>query len=187
MDTIEEIFVELPGYHNYVISNHGRIKAISRKILTPEGHIRILKEKYRKYRLSKDGSYRLGLTDDNGNEKYFFVHRLVAMAFIENPQNKEYVFHLDGNNKNNMWYNLKWANFDELQQVAHLSASLSGKTKSLNNHFSRPCTQLLDGVAIGTFPSISEAGRVHNLNPASIHHVITGRDNQCGGFQWKYS
>lgn len=107
----EEIFVPVRGYEElYEISNHGRVKSLAKKwydksgkMLGNRGEI-ILKEGYRNrcdYRF-------VVLCNGVDKKKYKSVHRLVAIHFIENPNNYEVVNHLDSNPRNNYFENLEW-------------------------------------------------------------------------------
>jgi len=80
-------------FPNYDVSNLGNIKNItSEKILKPT---------------VKSGYYQVSLVN-NENKQNFKVHRLVALAFIENPENKSDVNHKDKNKLNNNLSNLEW-------------------------------------------------------------------------------
>ena len=84
---------------NYEVSTLGRIRRIGKRNIT-NGH------------LNKDGYVRVALSI---NKKWvpYLVHRLVAQAFISNPENKEQVDHIDGNRTNNHVNNLRWVTAEE--------------------------------------------------------------------------
>ncbi len=91
---------EIAGYDNYDVSNDGKV------CNTKTGRILwgvIDKQGYNLVTLSK-----------NNKAKPYVVHRLVAQAFIENPEKKEIVKHRDGNNDNNHVSNLYWISFNEI-------------------------------------------------------------------------
>ena len=105
---MNEIWKDIPNYEGYYqVSNLGRVKSLDRIITYSNG-----KEVYTKGKIikqSKDSHNRLRLIlNKNGKKKNYFVHSLVALAFIgERP--KDYVVaHCDGNNKNNDLSNLRY-------------------------------------------------------------------------------
>ena len=67
------------------------------------------KQKELKQYVKTGGYLNVALMNNEGKAKYFRVHRLVALAFIPNPENKVYVNHLDENRQNNEVWNLEWA------------------------------------------------------------------------------
>lgn len=89
-----EIWRDVHQYEGlYQVSNHGRI--INKKTL------KVLKTR------SSNGYILVGLTK-NGKQKKLCVHKIVAMSFVENPNNFRYVRHKDGNKHNNYYLNLEW-------------------------------------------------------------------------------
>lgn len=89
-----EIWEKIIGYENYQVSNLGRVKKIDGYILRSNG-----KSEYKRVCLFKDK-----------NMKSFAIHRLVAEAFIPNPNNLPQVNHIDHNKYNNRVDNLEWCN-----------------------------------------------------------------------------
>lgn len=107
---MEEIWKPVPRYEEYYeVSNLGRVKRTKSGIGTQSG--RILKGY-----TDPDGYKRVDLTVNN-KSKGFFVHRLVATAFLSNPENKPQVNHIDGNKQNNNISNLEWVTQE--QNMAH--------------------------------------------------------------------
>ncbi len=111
-----EIFKEIIGFENYLISNLGRVKSISRKIPCKKNSFRICKEKILKNKINKNGylSIQMG---KNGKQK--LIHRLVALSFIPNPENKYSVNHINGIKNDNRVENLEWCTQSENQLHAY--------------------------------------------------------------------
>lgn len=82
----------------YQISNYGNVKSLARKTDGQFG-LRSLKEKYLNA-YSTDRNYKR-VTLNYGGQKHFFIHRLVAIAFIPNTENKPFINHIDGVRNNN--------------------------------------------------------------------------------------
>jgi hypothetical protein len=92
-----EKWIEIQKCDGYMISNFGNIKSCCTK-----------KEKIMKLRSNNYG-YKIVHFGRKGIKKNFKVHRLVAIMFIPNPDNKAFVDHIDGNHTNNHISNLRWA------------------------------------------------------------------------------
>ena len=105
-----EVWKDVVGYEGkYMVSNQGRVYSLTR-IRSNCGGVykgRMLKGEYCR------GYYCVSLLDGNGKSKLCKVHRLVATAFIPNPDNKPQIDHIDGNTKNNNVWNLRWATASE--------------------------------------------------------------------------
>ena len=109
---MQEIWKAIDGFEGmYEVSNLGKVKSLERKVMNNGGlqkrHEKILKENH-----SKTGHCMVVLCKD-GIVYPKLVHRLVAFAFIQNPENKPVVDHIDTNPMNNRVDNLRWVTTKE--------------------------------------------------------------------------
>lgn len=184
---MQEIWKDIPGYESiYQVSNLGNVKSLKSgnhhsktKILTP---------------ICADGKYlRVTLYRDK-EHKYFPVHRLVATAFIPNPDCKPQVNHINGNKKDNRVENLEWCTQSYNNQHAYktglrnVSKPWLGKTGFQNNS-SKAVHQidLSSGNTIATYGSIAEASRETGCLPSKIGKCCKGIFSQTHGYGWKYA
>jgi hypothetical protein len=100
-----EIWKDVIGYEGiYQVSNLGRIKRISKNHLC---NLRYQGEYYLKPLDNGKGYLRMKLSN-NGSSKRVMLHRIIAEAFINNPENKKVINHINGNKKDNRIENLEW-------------------------------------------------------------------------------
>ena len=134
-----EIWKDVVGYEGYYkVSNLGRVKGVERQFtqfnsLTKNYNTKTLPEKIMKPHEDKDGYLKLQLTRDGEHNK-FFVHRLVALAFIPNTENKPQVNHKQGNKKDNRVDMLEWNTVSENQQHAHDNKLYECQRGETNGH-----------------------------------------------------
>lgn len=186
-----EIWKEIPNYEGlYAVSTKGRIKALDRDIKYSNGRIVHYQEKLISLNKDSKGYLKVHLCDKNKNQKHLFVHRLVALAFIDNPNNYPNIDHIDTNPLNNCVENLRWStqlmNMQNELTRKHLSESskvVHEKRKSWN---CKPIVQLKNGILISTYSSIQEAAKVGNFNYSCIQKCLAKRQRKHKGFTWMY-
>lgn len=114
-----EMYVDIQGYEGYYqISNHGNVRSLDRVIKEKTGKTQTIKGRVLKQRINPSGYYYVGLRK-NSRKATFAVHQLVAQAFLDNPDNKPTVNHIDGNKLNNSVANLEWSTYSENLEHAY--------------------------------------------------------------------
>ncbi len=174
---------DINGYEGrYQVSNKGRVKSLPRYVNNHTGKL-LVKEKF--ITLSKTPKGYLHCYLSKGSrDKCFLVHRLVADAFIPNPDNKPQVNHIDCNKENNTVENLEWCTNGENQIHAYKNGlnyvtGRAGRPKRKVNQIDIRTLSV-----IKTYNSIAEAQRItHSKN---IGMVCRGERNSANGFYWSY-
>lgn len=135
----------------------------------------------RETEISKNGYERITLWK-KGKGKHYSIHRLVAMAFIPNPNNYEFVNHIDGNKLNNRAENLEWCNLSQNVQHAYRTGLIHPATTKVIQY-------TMDFKKVKEWNSIREVCESLGLNHANIATVCGQKTNrkQCGGFIWRYA
>jgi len=93
------------------------------------------KPKEMSQRLNKFGYMQIGITNKDGKRKFMQVHRLVAMAFVDNADNKPEVNHVDGNKTNNVSSNLEWCTSSENQRHAFDTGLNKAHKSNVNGNY----------------------------------------------------
>lgn len=107
---MEEKWKQIKGFENkYEISNLGKVRSIGRYISGKNNSCRYRKGTILKPQIAS--GYAQVYLSDNGKQKWYKVHRLVAEAFIPNPNNLPIINHKDGNTLNNTETNIEWCNY----------------------------------------------------------------------------
>lgn len=187
---MEEIWKDIPNYEGYYqVSNLGNVRSLDR-ILEKGKHTFCSKGKQLSIVLSPHGYYNIWLYKEKKVKKHF-VHRLVAQAFIPNPENKPFINHIDGHPTNNNVTNLEWCtpkeNFD------HAKRTGLWVYNDPYRHF-RVMQFDLDGNYIATYESSADAGRKTGVCKRNILQVASKTPfnnkgairKQAGGFIWKF-
>ena len=177
-----EIWKDVPGYVGlYQISNYGRVKSVFRNEICGNMN-RKRNEKILKPSLRK--RYYFVSLSKNGIKYNAVIHRLVAAAFIPNPENKPCIDHIDGNRANNHADNLRWVTVKENQNNPITKSKWIGK--KANPHHEKAVEQIKNGIVVNVFVSIQEAARKGNFSATAICKVCKGKGNLHKGYKWRY-
>ena len=187
---IMEIFKDIIGYEGlYQISNLGNVKTLKRSVNRGNKmKCYFRKEKIMKPSINVTGYYYviLSLNDIPKRES---IHRLVAINFIDNLENKPQVNHINGIRTDNRVENLEWCTASE--NVKHSYTVLKrvpyplGKFGS-NSNVSKPILQYdLNGNFLIKFASQKEAAEKTGTNNQCISLCFKGKIKTAGGFTWK--
>ena len=187
MQNDNEIWKPVQGYEGlYEVSSLGRIKSLERYIEQVQNGV--LCKRPQKERILKlanfKGYFSVNLTL-NGFQKLYLVHRLVAKAFIPNPENKKEVNHLNGIRNDNQIENLEWATRSENSQHAY-DTGLRKKYYNSENKSSVAISQFtLGGQWICDWAGALHAQKELGIDSCHISKCINGKRATTGGYIWK--
>ena len=163
-----EFWKDIEGYEGlYQISSFGRVKSLSNdkarkeKIKIPE---------------STRGGYKLVNLWKNGEQKGFLVHRLVASAFLPNPNNYPCINHKDENKSNNCLENLEWCTVKYNINYGTRTEKCSKKVEQYD----------LKGKLIKTWKSLMEIQRQLGYAIGNISNCCNGKRSTAYGYTWQY-
>lgn len=169
---MKEVWKDIKDYEGlYQVSNWGRVKSLN--------YNRTGKAEVMIPRKTKKG-YLLVQLSKNGKKKTCSVHRLVAGAFLDNPEGKPEINHIDENKENNRVDNLEW--------IWHKDNCNHGtRNERMTKTKSKPILQLsLTGDLIKEWDSTQECGR-NGFSQGNVSECCNGKRKSHKGFIWKYS
>lgn len=160
-----ETFVKIEGFDNYEVSNLGKVRNIkSGKVLKPQ--------------LNRNG-YLMHLLYENNKQKHLYLHRIIAIAFIDNPEEKPCVNHIDENKLNNDLSNLEWCTVKE--NNIH-----DTRTKRVAEKCFKKVIQLdLNDNVLNEFESMTQAEQETGASVSHISSCCNGKRKSAGGFKWR--
>ena len=170
---MEEMWKDIDGYAGkYQVSNLGNVRRTGKWALKPQ--------------FRGNGYLFVWLYDGHNHARKVSVHRLVANAFIPNPDGLSEVNHLDERKQNNKADNLAWCSHRENcvyggRSKRIVEANTNGKRSKAIARYT------LDGELVCVYPSLQEAGR-HGFAASNICRCANGHPNYTHpyGYVWKY-
>lgn len=163
--------------NTYFISNLGRVKSVDRVTHCPDGRMRRFPGKLLAPMETLNGYLYVYIGSPMNKNK--LVHRLVAQAFAKNDSGGNYINHINGNKKDNVYTNLEWCFQKDNVRHAIKTGLMEYTTPS------KPIIAYKGGNVVGTFPSISDCARKLNCNDGCISNVLHGRRKTHHGFTFK--
>lgn len=193
-----EIWKDIAGYEGlYQVSNEGRVKSLEKNRHLGNGAKWIQAEKILKPRKNTKGYLQVALWK-NRNYKNLNVHRLVAEAFISNPNNYPQVNHRDENKENNA----VWVNEDG--SIDQEKSNLEWCTNEYNHNYGtrnergckglkehnikkrkKVCQYTIDGLLVKVWSSTCECGR-NGFCQSGVNSCCNGKHKTHKGYMWKY-
>ena len=171
---MQELWKEIPGFEGkYEVSNLGRIKSFHKwkRAKCPEEYIL-------KASLANNGYCQVTLYNGNVRKK-FLVHRLVAEAFIPNPEGLPHINHKDENRENNYAGNLEWCTplYNNRYGTAKFRAMMTR---------GKPVKQcMLSGEWLATYANVTIAEMITGIPRGNIANCLYGTSKSANGFKWE--
>ena len=191
---MREVWKNVEGHENYYqISNIGKVR--SKDMETRNNRCTFIKKgRTLKPQPNSKGYLRVNLSTP-GKRQHVFVHRLVAIAFVANPENKPCVNHIDSCPLNNSSANLEWVTHIENMRHAVNNGRFAEHHKRLAEilrETNRRQQKPVKGVNVKTgevisFESIQSAGRHFNGRAGEICMCCKGQRETAQGYRWEYA
>lgn len=178
---MDEIWKPIKGYEGcYEISNYGNVRSLDRYVKSKCGGLRFLKGQILKLITDDDGYLRVGL-NKNGKYYNYGVHRLVAEAFVPNPNNYPCVNHKDEIKSNNIFTNLEWCTNAYNLKFGHRLEKVIKKRKIPILQFTKEME------FVSYYESCSDAALINNFSSqGNINLCLKGYLKSAYGYIWKY-
>jgi hypothetical protein len=177
-----EKWIPIKNYEDsYEVSNLGRIRSKDRYTPTWNGQV-FKKGVVKKLKEDKDGYFKVWLSHES-KKKPFFVHRLVAEAFIPNEKGSPIVNHLDGDKQNNLPGNLEWCTRSENDKHAF---KLGLRKVSCGGTSKRVLRMSPEDGSVKIYDSMSAAARANGITAQNISYCANGLQPKANGFYWVF-
>lgn len=196
----EEIWKPVKGYEGlYEVSSHGEIRSVDRLVCDTIGRRYLIKGHLMQLQIGPSGYYQIGLSKDNKSKSHK-VHRIVAEAFVPNPDNKGCVDHINTVRTDCRACNLRWVTLLEnsnnpitkhhAKQGRHKAPIKRNISRNVispkaSNHPRRLYRYTLTGEFVDEFPSMLEADLSTGIEMSGIRKALNKSYRTAGGYLWR--
>lgn len=176
-----ENWVDVKGWEGfYQVSNYGNVRSLSRTKTVKNGGVQEVKGRVLTPQTDRFGYYRVCFTRD-GKSVYKRVNRIVAQAFIPNPDNLPQVNHKNECKTDNRVENLEWCD-------AKYNSNYGSRNKKVQEAQSVWVIKLsFNNEILHFYRSAMEAERDTGISNSNINRCCKGKRKSAGGYIWKYS
>ena len=172
-----ETWKPIDGYPNYEVSNFGKVRSLNwhNEHKTRELFLKPHNKGYRQVELANDDG-----------KKMFLVHRLVATAFIPNPNNYPQVNHIDADRTNNTAKNLEWCTQSQNMRYAYSLPQNKGLVRRGKRRGEKVLQLTLDGKIVATWEDARTIKVQTGMSDWSIAECCSGKRKTAYGYKWQY-
>lgn len=171
----------------YQVSNIGRVRSLDREVIKSDGQISLYRGKILKQSKTTAGYYMVVLCNV-GKQKPARIHRLVAEAFLPNPNNLPSINHKNEIKTDNRVDNLEWC--DQKYNSRYGTArerGLATRNRMKVSGAEKPVEQRdFDGTIIATYKSITDASNQTGVGQTNILRACRNIYHHAGGYKWNY-
>jgi hypothetical protein len=186
---MEEFWKDIEGYEGiYQVSNLGRVRSLPRKAYRFDSRLGVetsysIPGKIKAQYIEKHGYKCIGLSSGGRKStKIYLVHRLVAKAFIPNPEGLPFINHKDENKQNNCVDNLEWCDND---YNIHYGTGIARRSVNQQKQIEQIDMQ---GNVVAVHDGIVKASEATGISRSNIGKCCKGisRHKTAGGYRWRY-
>lgn len=178
---MDEIWKPIKGFeYKYEVSNFGRVKTISHTVNFKDGRSYHVKNKMLNPIMTNRG-YKVVAFSDGKKKRQYFVHRLVAEAFIPNPNNYPIINHKDENRSNNIVSNLEWCTYKYNTNYGNCKKKISESEIIPVNAY------LMNGDYVGQFNSLTDAANKLNVFVQNISKCCKKKIKYTRGYVFRFT
>lgn len=179
---MDEIWKDVVGYEGYYqVSNFGNLRSVDRIVPDKKNGTRLLKGTDLKLRRNNNNPYLCISFCREGKYKRMLVHRVVALAFLPNPNGYPEVNHKDEDVTNNRADNLEWCS-------SKYNANYGSRNEKLSKFPRKPIVQKdMQGNVIRHWDYIKGASDELGIDSSEIVRTCKGRKKSYAGYKWEYA